>query len=154
MGCLGEYGAYIIDEVLEKDGIQYRFIGSIDRIAVVKQSFAVVADTFTWVRFDGVQIVHVDGAMHFGIESVELVPEGDIHFGWILHTTELFWVVLLMQERRRVTVSFFLCLKDSMASSRLARVGGISVSSFSSPVMISHALIELSMLLTFIFQSM
>ena len=51
-------------------------------------------------------------------------------------------------------MSFLLCLKDSMASSRLARVGGVLVDFFSSPVMISHTLIHLRILLTFIVQSM
>ena len=90
MGCLGEYGACIIEEVLEQDRIRYRFIGSIDRIVVLPQAFAVIADMFIWVRFDGLQIARVDGALGLGIGSVELVPERDPHLGWILHTTELF----------------------------------------------------------------
>jgi len=56
----------------------------------LQQAFAVIADTFTWVRFDGVQIAHMDGALRLGIGSVELVPERDLHLGWILHITELF----------------------------------------------------------------
>jgi len=59
-------------------------------VSVLKQLLAVVTDTFTWSRFDSVEVARVDRALGFRVGSVELVPQRDPHLDRIFHTAELF----------------------------------------------------------------